>query len=67
MDVGLDGISPELLRHAAGPIRHGLHTLFGKIWKSGQVDACRVRLERWRHHTNLRGEGIKKGNAPVTG
>jgi len=37
--AGLDGIAPELFRHAADPISHGLHSLFAKIWRSGRVPA----------------------------
>jgi len=36
---GIDGITPELLRHSIGPISVGLQTLFSKIWTSGRVPA----------------------------
>jgi hypothetical protein len=35
--AGLDGITPELLKFAIGPISSCLHTLFLKVWQSGRV------------------------------
>ena len=36
---GPNGIPPELLKCAIGPVSHALHTLFVRIWKSGRVPA----------------------------
>ena len=36
---GPDGIPPELLKCATGPVSHALHALFLRVWKSGKVPA----------------------------
>jgi len=37
--VGADGIPPQLLKCAIGPISVELHALFVKVWESEQVPA----------------------------
>jgi len=35
--AGPDGIPPELLKGAVGPVAEALHALFIKVWRSGRI------------------------------
>ena len=37
--AGPDGIPPELLKCAIGPVSTALHTIFKKVWRTGHIPA----------------------------
>jgi len=54
---GPDGISPELLKCALGPVSQALHTLFIQVWRSGRVPS------EWRDGIII---SLYKGKGPKT-